>query len=146
MQRRVAARSRAAPSSGVRRVRKTPCDRTRRHAVRPLSTALNDAIGWRETCLVWAALNLLIGFPLNRFALPMRVRPVSYPEDSEGRLSWKPYSEMFLLAFVFAASWFVTVAMASHLPTLLQLAGATRFRSDCRCRVVRARPSRSATC
>jgi predicted MFS family arabinose efflux permease len=33
----------------------------------PLSTLLNDAIGWRETCLAWAALNLLIGLPLNRF-------------------------------------------------------------------------------
>jgi hypothetical protein len=32
---------------------------------------------------------------------------------------------MLLLAFVFAAVWFVTGAMAAHLPRLLQLAGAT---------------------
>jgi hypothetical protein len=32
---------------------------------------------------------------------------------------------MFLLAFVFAAAWFVTGAMASHLPGLLERAGAT---------------------
>ncbi len=32
---------------------------------------------------------------------------------------------MFLLAFVFAAVWFVTGAMAAHLPRLLETAGAT---------------------
>lgn len=31
----------------------------------PLSTFLNDALGWRETLLVWAAINLVIGLPLN---------------------------------------------------------------------------------
>jgi hypothetical protein len=32
---------------------------------------------------------------------------------------------MFLLAFVFAAAWFVTGAMAAHLPRLLELSGAS---------------------
>lgn len=32
---------------------------------------------------------------------------------------------MFLVAFVFAATWFVTGSMAAHLPRLLELAGAT---------------------
>jgi hypothetical protein len=32
---------------------------------------------------------------------------------------------MFLLAFVFAAAWFVTGAMAAQLPTLLERAGST---------------------
>ena len=32
---------------------------------------------------------------------------------------------MLLLAFVFAAAWFVTAAMAAHLPALLRDAGAT---------------------
>ena len=32
---------------------------------------------------------------------------------------------MFLLAFVFAAAWFVTGSMAAHLPGLLERAGAT---------------------
>jgi hypothetical protein len=34
---------------------------------------------------------------------------------------------MLLLAFVFAAAWFVTGSMAAHLPRLLELAGATPF-------------------
>ena len=44
----------------------------------PLSTFLNASLGWRETCLVWAALNLVIGLPLNRWFLPI---PVSGPSS-----------------------------------------------------------------
>ena len=104
----------------------------------PLSTVLNDAVGWRETCLAWAVLNLLIGLPLNRFVLPIRVRHVSPREESDrridrersdGRIGWKPRREMLLLAFVFAAGWFVTAAMAAHLPTLLQRAGLTQLQA-----------------
>src|SRR6185312_1984337 len=40
-------------------------------------------------------------------------------------IGWRPYKEMFLLAFVFAAAWFVTGSMAAHMPELLQIAGAT---------------------
>jgi hypothetical protein len=32
---------------------------------------------------------------------------------------------MAILAFVFAATWFVTGAMAAHLPRLLEIAGAS---------------------
>jgi MFS family permease len=95
----------------------------------PLSTLLNDAVGWRETCLAWAVLNLVIGLPLNRFLLPSPVRQSARRQKAEGRSSWKPYKEMLLLAFVFAAGWFVTGAMASHLPTLLQRAGITQLQA-----------------
>jgi MFS family permease len=90
----------------------------------PLTAALDDALGWRETCLVWAALNLIIGLPLNRL-LPKPVAAPAPADDTEAAAAWKPYREMLLLAFVFAAVWFVTGAMAAHLPRLLQLAGAT---------------------
>ncbi len=91
----------------------------------PLTAALNDALGWRETCLVWAGLNLIIGLPLNRL-LPRSTAALTRPsKDAEAAAAWKPYREMLLLAFVFAAVWFVTGAMAAHLPRLLQLAGAT---------------------
>jgi len=36
-----------------------------------------------------------------------------------------PRHAMALLAFVFSAAWFVTEAMAAHLPRLLEAAGAT---------------------
>ncbi|MGB6535876.1 MAG: MFS transporter [Xanthobacteraceae bacterium] len=90
----------------------------------PLSTFLNDTLGWRETLLIWAALNLVVGLPLN-LMLPVP-RHVAQPARAARRkIGWKPYREMFLLAFVFAAAWFVTGAMAAHLPRLLERAGAT---------------------
>jgi predicted MFS family arabinose efflux permease len=95
----------------------------------PLSTVLNEAVGWRETCLAWAILNLVIGLPLNRFVFPATVRQISKEQKAAARVGWKPNKEMLLLAFVFAAVWFVTGAMASHLPTLLQRAGVTQFQA-----------------
>jgi hypothetical protein len=91
----------------------------------PVSAFLNDAVGWRETILVWAALNLVVGLPLNRFFLPARQRPALVSRPAGPAVGWKPRKEMFLLAFVFAAMWFVTGAMAAQLPALLERAGAT---------------------
>ena len=90
----------------------------------PLSTFLNDALGWRETLLVWAAMNLVIGLPLN-LLLPVPTRLRHHAHPAERATGWKPYREMLLLAFVFAAAWFVTGSMAAHLPRLLERAGAT---------------------
>jgi MFS family permease len=91
----------------------------------PLSLFLTDAVGWREACLVWAALNILISLPLNLFLLPVAVRSDFQRQKTEAASGWKPYREMFLLAFVFSAAWFVTGSMAAHLPRLLAAAGAT---------------------
>jgi Helix-turn-helix domain of transposase family ISL3/zinc-finger of transposase IS204/IS1001/IS1096/IS1165 len=73
------------------------------------------------------AINLVIGLPLNRFLLPAPVRHVAHRQEAKGRIGWRPHREMLLLAFVFAADWFVTGAVASHLPTLLERAGVTQF-------------------
>jgi len=90
----------------------------------PLSTFLNDTLGWRETLLVWAALNLVVGLPLNAL-LPASSQAAPHARAAPRKIGWKPYREMVLLAFVFAAAWFVTGAMAAHLPRLLERAGAT---------------------
>ncbi len=95
----------------------------------PLSSLLNHAVGWRETCIVWAALNLVISLPLNRLLLPLPAEASHLRRAAEARVGWKPYKEMFLLAFVFAAAWFVTGSMAAHLPRLLLRAGATPFQA-----------------
>jgi MFS family permease len=88
----------------------------------PLSAALDAAIGWRGTCVAWAAMQILIALPLN-LLLP---RATANRSDGEVEsASWQPRREMTLLAFVFAASWFVTGAMAAHLPALLERMGAT---------------------
>ncbi len=91
----------------------------------PVTTFLNDALGWHETVLVWAALNLIVGLPLNRFLLPLPAKPQHVAQATGASIGWTPRKEMLLLAYVFAAVWFVTGAMASQLPTLLERAGAT---------------------
>jgi hypothetical protein len=47
------------------------------------------------------------------------------PHAPASAVGWKPYREMLLLAFVFSAGWFVTGAMAAHMPGLLERAGAS---------------------
>lgn len=98
----------------------------------PLSSWLEHQVGWRGACSAWAALHLCIGLPLN-LCLP---RPPAQPAPSASG----PVAEVsepvpvevrqaqrftLLLALVFAATWFVSTAMAAHLPRLLALNGAT---------------------
>lgn len=90
----------------------------------PLSSVFIDEFGWRGACLAWAALHVLVGLPMNRFLVPKAPppEPVVVSETGEGgAVSWT----MIVLAGVFAATWFVSAAMASHLPRLLQALGAT---------------------
>ena len=91
----------------------------------PVSTFLDNAFGWRETVLVWAALNIVLGLPLNRLVLPLPAEPMHMARAAARKIGWEPRKEMLLLAFVFAAAWFVTGAMATQLPALLERAGST---------------------
>ena len=90
----------------------------------PLSALLDAHFGWRGACLIWAGLHLLIGLPLNRLLIP-RAPPPKKLAHAEGWPAAAPRGAMPLLAFVFAATWFVTGAMAAHLPHLLEIAGAS---------------------
>jgi MFS family permease len=92
----------------------------------PLSALFEAELGWRGACLAWAGLHLLLGLPLNRLLLPEAPPPAPHeatPQAAAG--TPPPRFAMPLLAFVFAATWFVTGAMAAHLPVLLQAAGAS---------------------
>jgi MFS family permease len=89
----------------------------------PLSALLNDSFGWRGACLGWAALNLTVCLPINRFLVPLPAAP-SLSAASEPTVS-PPANGMMVLAFVFGAIGFVTGAMAAHLPRLLEMSGAT---------------------
>ncbi len=93
----------------------------------PLSALLDSQVGWRGACFAWAALHLVVGIPLN--AMIPRAGPAPSPPPVE---SWSapavgqaPQRASLLLAIVFAATWFVSTAMAAHLPELLQATGAT---------------------
>lgn len=90
----------------------------------PLSALLDASVGWRGTCLAWAALHLIIGLPLNLLLIPRHYNKHA-DHLRHGRARWEPRKEMVVLAYVFAASWFVTGAMAAHLPVLLERMGAT---------------------
>ena len=90
----------------------------------PASAAMIDAIGWRGACLVWAAAHLSIGLPMNRLLIPKGTQPAHVPVAASGgsaTISWT----MVVLACVFGACWFVSTAMAAHLPRLLEALGAT---------------------
>lgn len=100
----------------------------------PLSTFLEVNIGWRGACFTWAVLHLTFGLALN-LSLPKRrlatpaAEATSLPQydteepapDTGNPRRWVA----FALAFVFAATWFISTAMAAHLPRLLQAGGAT---------------------
>jgi len=89
----------------------------------PLSAWGLETIGWRNTCFAWAAAHILIGLPVNFLMLPavMGAKAVA--------AAVKPHipidRTMIVLAFVFAAAWTVTGAMAAHLPRLMEAAGAS---------------------
>ena len=95
----------------------------------PLSTFLDVQLGWRGACLIWAALHLFIGLPLNA-RLP-RGEPIgaigfrTKTASDGGRAPPEAQKVTALLAFVFAATWFISTAMAAHLPRLLQASGAS---------------------
>src|SRR5450755_485408 len=90
----------------------------------PLSTWGLETIGWRNTCFAWAAAHILIGLPINLWMLP-----AVKGAKAAVAASTKPHipidRTMILLAFVFAAAWTVTGAMAAHLPRILEAAGST---------------------
>jgi MFS family permease len=90
----------------------------------PLSAVLEAQYGWRAACLIWAAMHILIGLPLNRLLIPAAPPPEKLAA-AEGETAPAQRGTMPLLAFVFAATWFVTGAMAAHLPHLLEIAGAS---------------------
>lgn len=92
----------------------------------PLSGLILAHWGWREACATWALIHLLIALPLNALLPTPSARPdAPVAQDVEAEGPTPPRGELALLAFVFAATWFISTAMAAHLPGLLQAAGAS---------------------
>ena len=111
----------------------------------PLSAWMEASFGWRGACFGWAALHLLLGLPLNAWVrVPARGHApatAAPPQPAAGAAAPVEGSAATpavdlpagpparhasaLLAFVFAATWFTSTAMAAHLPGMLQAAGAT---------------------
>lgn len=98
----------------------------------PLTTWLLHSWGWREACLFWAAVQLLVLLPLHASLPPAPARPVvdaaAIPSGLPATPAVSPRGQwlsLVLLALTFAAVWFIGTSMMSHLPRLLMLSGAT---------------------
>jgi MFS family permease len=98
----------------------------------PLSAVLEAVYGWRATCFTWAALHLVLGLPLNallsRAGAPAPAvvdTPADAAPESSGSATPPSIIPTAVLSFVFAATWFISTAMAAHLPGLMLAAGAT---------------------
>jgi len=91
----------------------------------PISAWLDADFGWRNTCLVWAAVHLVIALPLN--LLVPQAAGAHLSTKQQGPPAEIPHKRaiMAALAFIFAATWFSSTAMAAHLPRVLQEAGAS---------------------
>lgn len=97
----------------------------------PLSAYLESTVGWRGACLAWAGMHLLIGLPLNAL-LPSPLRAQSAPsptalaqETGAGLPPALQRRAAILMAFIFAVTWFISTAMAAHLPALVLSTGAS---------------------
>lgn len=99
----------------------------------PLTQWGLDTLGWRGTCLGWAALHLVLGLPLHsglprgrmEEAPPVRAESAPTAPADSGAPAQAPAGNgvAIVLAAVFAIAWFTSTAMAAHLPLLLQAQG-----------------------
>ena len=93
----------------------------------PLTTYLDAEIGWRGACFAWAGLHLILDLPLN-WSLPKHPMPgpaaTTQPPQASGEAPGSMRAAV-LLATVFAITWFISTAMAAHLPQLLMATGSS---------------------
>ena len=93
----------------------------------PATHFLLEAVGWRGTYLVYAALLALVAAPLHAFALPRtRAKPAARPDQEVQARSvvLPPTGWPFLLvAAAFAAYAFVPSGLSAHLLAILGRAG-----------------------
>lgn len=83
-------------------------------------------VGWRDTCLAWAAAHIVIGLPLNLLMLP-RLPDATVTAKDEPNPHIPIDRTMVLLAVAFALVWIVTGAMAAQFPRILEAAGASHL-------------------
>jgi predicted MFS family arabinose efflux permease len=99
----------------------------------PLSALLEAQTGWRATCFTWAALHLVLGLPLNAMlpraatvAIPVVEEPTTTgPLATPSKAAPVSLLPTVVLSLTFAAAWFISTAMAAHLPRLMLATGAT---------------------
>lgn len=91
----------------------------------PTSAIFIEHFGWRGACIAWAVLQLVIGLPMNRLLIPKAHPSTSETAPEQATTPSDIPWAMVVLASVFGATWFVSTALAAHLPRLLEAMGAT---------------------
>lgn len=92
----------------------------------PLTAWLDAEFGWRSACQAWALIHLILALPLN-LILP-RVNPLQQVEtrtESSVEMKRSETFTMTALAYVFAATGFVSSGLSALLPSMLVQFGAT---------------------
>jgi MFS family permease len=92
----------------------------------PITSWLEAHYGWRVACEVWAAVHLLIAVPLN-LSLPSitSVPKAAASASGNGSVVQNETFAMLVVAYVFAATGFVSSGLSALLPTMLVQFGAT---------------------
>jgi len=92
----------------------------------PLGQALIDASGWRETAMIFAAINLLVCVPLHLGALPA-AHPPAMPASAASRSLREAVRDpaFYWLAAAFTANTLVFSATSVHLLAMLAAKGLT---------------------
>jgi MFS family permease len=93
----------------------------------PITTLIDAHYGWRSACLFWALVHVLLALPLN-FWLPRlsASHALGAATDVTGLPDKATETRaMILIAYVFAATGFVSVGLSAMLPALMQQLGAT---------------------
>jgi predicted MFS family arabinose efflux permease len=93
----------------------------------PVTSYLTSMFGWRETCAIWAVIHVVMGLPLYYWLVPAthRAAAIRHSEDVDALPTRASPVLLSMLAYVFAAGWFVATAMAAHLPRVLGAGGVT---------------------
>lgn len=90
----------------------------------PASQYLMDAVGWRQTLLLYAAAHALICLPIHTLLIPRTVpRPVTARTTATPETLPLKRDGFYLLALAFAMSSFIFSAMSIHLITILKTSG-----------------------
>jgi MFS family permease len=87
----------------------------------PLSQILLGALGWQQTLVIYAALQLVLCLPLHALLLPARIRPRAAAPGAVPPAIVLP--DTLWLAIAFALASFVLSVLSVHLIKLFRLAG-----------------------
>lgn len=88
----------------------------------PVTAHLTEALGWRGACLVWAGLHLAVCLPLVAVLVPnLAAHVAKAKEEAHAPVAWD--RRMVQLAIIFACAWFISSAMANHMPRLFTAFG-----------------------